>query len=88
MTYSNNYHNGEVLQAVEPERHPLRWLWWLLAAAILGAIVWSLAWACTRPTTPEVVTPVIPTATIEPTDAPGVDETPAPEDDAPADSDD
>jgi len=97
MTYTNNYNNGEVLQAVEPERHPLRWLWWLLAAAILAGIIWALAAACTRNTEPvEVVTPVVPTATIEPTDAPLVDdeepvhpdETPAPEDEETSDESD
>jgi len=80
MTYTNNP-NGEIYQAVEPERHPLRWLWWLLAAAILAALVWSIAWACTR--TPaevvEPVEPVAPIATIEPGEAPPVTEPILPE---------
>jgi hypothetical protein len=45
MTYTNNS-NGEILQTVEPERHPLRWLWWLLAAAVLAGIIWPIAHAC------------------------------------------
>jgi len=71
MTYSNNP-NGEVFQAVEPERHPLRWLWWLLAAAILAAIIWAISWSCTRPA-PEQVTPEVPIATVNPEDIPPVD---------------
>jgi len=48
MSYSNsNNTNGEIYQAVEPELHPLRSLWWLLGALIVGGLVWGLMRACT-----------------------------------------
>jgi len=67
MAYSNNP-NGEILQTVEPERHPFRWLWWLLVAAILAGLIWALAWACTRPAEVpgEIVDTPAPAATATP----------------------
>lgn len=61
---------GEIAQAVEPERHPLRWLWWLLGAAIIGSLIWTVARACTRAPEPLVEVPPISIPTTLPADAP------------------
>ncbi|MCL1801580.1 MAG: hypothetical protein FWG25_09530 [Promicromonosporaceae bacterium] len=78
MTIINENPNGEIAQsvepdrAVEPERSPLRWLWWLLGLIILGLLVWAIVHACTGTDT-EIIEAVPPIATIDPTDAPPVD---------------
>jgi membrane-bound inhibitor of C-type lysozyme len=57
MSYTNNPNDSNytvnqavapVVEAVEPERSNLRWLWWLLGLLALGALIWGLAHACNR----------------------------------------
>ena len=72
MTVINTNPSGEVAQAVEPERSPLRWLWWLLGLVILGLLIWAIVHACTGTET-EIIEAVPPIATIEPGDIPPVD---------------
>jgi len=58
-----NRSNGIDYQAVEPELHPQRWLWWLLGAAILVGAILGIVHACALgperldEATPEVTTP-------------------------------
>ena len=53
---------GEVYQEVEPartepERSPLRWLWWLIGLLVLVGIIWAIVHSCTRNETTVVTEP-------------------------------
>jgi len=58
--------NGEIAQAVTPERSNLRWLWWLLGLLALSGLAWVLY---THFTDPDIYDPPAPVATAEPTPA-------------------
>lgn len=72
MGMANNNSNGELLQTVQPELHPLRWLWWLLAAAILIGAIWGIVAACSYRDPGEVVIDDTPIVNIEPEPTPEV----------------